>query len=203
MADSTSVLADASVSDADLERAEKFAREPFLLEGEDAAQALSEGSARRRALEAALVEIDEGREMPSVAWRREFSLLLGLERLLAQDEPHLADGTTLSAHQVDALSGTLIALTAEVQRANGNGNGNGVATPVDPAEMASSAIPGEEEIDEEVDPDEEPVDWADEEPDLDDDAQLPEQPEDPNAARRFWFEHATGSGKTVAAMGFV
>ena len=65
-------------------------------------------------------------------WRREFSLLLGLERLLAQDEPHLADGTELTAHQVDALSGTLIALTAEVQRAHSNGNGNGAVTaPVD------------------------------------------------------------------------
>ncbi len=30
-----------------------------------------------------------------------------------------------------------------------------------------------------------------------------EQPEDPNAAKRFWFEHATGAGKTVAALGFV
>ena len=27
--------------------------------------------------------------------------------------------------------------------------------------------------------------------------------DDPNAAKRFWFEHATGAGKTVAAMGFV
>ena len=35
------------------------------------------------------------------------------------------------------------------------------------------------------------------------DGQLPEQPEDPNAAKRFWFEHATGAGKTVAALGFV
>ena len=35
------------------------------------------------------------------------------------------------------------------------------------------------------------------------DVQLPEQPEDPNAAKRFWFEHATGAGKTVAALGFV
>ena len=33
--------------------------------------------------------------------------------------------------------------------------------------------------------------------------QLEEQPEDPNAAKRFWFEHATGAGKTVAALGFV
>ena len=27
--------------------------------------------------------------------------------------------------------------------------------------------------------------------------------DDPNADKRFWFEHATGAGKTVAAMGFV
>src|SRR5205807_5512222 len=50
-------------------------------------------------------------------------------------------------------------------------------------------------------PDEEPLDWDATE--LEEDFQLAEQPEDPNAARRFWFEHATGSGKTVAAMGFV
>ncbi len=36
-----------------------------------------------------------------------------------------------------------------------------------------------------------------------DEDQLEEAPEDPNAAKRFWFEHATGAGKTVAAMGFV
>ncbi len=28
-------------------------------------------------------------------------------------------------------------------------------------------------------------------------------PEDPGADRRFWFEHATGAGKTVAAVGFI
>ena len=58
-------------------------------------------------------------------------------------------------------------------------------------------------VDEEVEPDEEPLDWADEDRTLDEDVQLAEQPEDPNAARRFWFEHATGAGKTVAALGFV
>jgi superfamily II DNA or RNA helicase len=194
-------------SSADIERAKDFTREDFLHEGEDAAEALAPGTARRRALDAALAELDAGTDRPSVAWRREFSLLLGLERLLSQDEPHLADGTDLTAHQVDALSGTLIALTAEVQRGsgagsgNGSGNGNGAAV-VSPDELASSAIPGEEDIDEEVDPDEEPVDWAEEEVDVDDDA-VAEAAEDPNAARRFWFEHATGSGKTVAAMGFV
>src|SRR5207248_3357927 len=54
----------------------------------------------------------------------------------------------------------------------------------------------------EVREDEEPRDWTDDR-ELDDDVQLSDQPEDPNAARRFWFEHATGAGKTVAALGFV
>ena len=30
-----------------------------------------------------------------------------------------------------------------------------------------------------------------------------EAADDPGAARRFWFEHATGAGKTVAAVGFI
>ena len=54
-------------------------------------------------------------------WRRDYSLMLGLERLLSEEEPHLADGTLLNPHQVDALSGTLIALTSEMQAGNGNG----------------------------------------------------------------------------------
>jgi len=209
MAESIAAAAEAAPlpTSADIERVKHFTREPFVHEGEDAAEALAAGTARRRAFDTALAELEDGAEHPSVQWRRDFSLLLGLERLLSQDEPQLADGTDLTAHQVDALSGTLIALTAEVQRngAGGNGNGraggNGAAV-VAPEELASSAIPGEEEIDEEVAPDEEPLDWSDE-PELDEDVQLAEQPEDPNAARRFWFEHATGSGKTVAAMGFV
>ena len=108
-------MADASpVSGDELKRAEEFARESFVLDGEDAATALADNSARRAALDAALKEMDAGRSEPSVEWRREFSLMLGLERLLAEEEPHLADGTTLSAHQVDALSGTLIALESEL-----------------------------------------------------------------------------------------
>ncbi|HVE67823.1 MAG TPA: DEAD/DEAH box helicase family protein, partial [Solirubrobacteraceae bacterium] len=189
---------------ADIERVKEFTREDFILEGEDTADALAPGTARRRAFDAAMAELEADADHPSVAWRRDFSLLLGLERLLSQDEPHLADGTDLTAHQVDALSGTLIALTAEAQRGGpsaGNGSANGAAV-VAPEQLASSAIPGEEDLDEEVDPDEEPVDWAEDEVDVDEDAVV-EAAEDPNAARRFWFEHATGSGKTVAAMGFV
>ncbi|MGZ4253332.1 MAG: DEAD/DEAH box helicase family protein [Solirubrobacteraceae bacterium] len=226
-------------------RAELFTRERFVYEGETLEEALAPGSARRRALDAAVSELDEGAVTPSIDWRRKFSLLLGLERLLSEDEPHLADGTVLSAHQVDALSGTLTALLAEAQR-NGNGNGSAQAQELPPIAGAQDPdddddVPGatltededeeedilddeddddeDEEDDEDVDvdadededqselddraaDDEEPVDWqADSE--LDEDVELGEQPEDPNADRRFWFEHATGAGKTVAALGFV
>ncbi|HWF26086.1 MAG TPA: DEAD/DEAH box helicase family protein [Solirubrobacteraceae bacterium] len=199
-------------------RAEKFTRERFIYEGETAAEALAPGSARRRALDAALAELETGVKQPSVQWRRAFALLLGLERLLSEEEPHLVDGTVLSAHQVDALSGTLTALLAEAQRTNSNGNGSApvatvesvevieVADPIEVAETIEAADPGEEdeeeEFEEEEDADEEPQDWQDDD-EIDTDVEQGEQPEDPNAARRFWFEHATGAGKTVAALGFV
>ncbi|MGA9635330.1 MAG: DEAD/DEAH box helicase family protein, partial [Solirubrobacterales bacterium] len=204
--------AKAAPTSADIERAREFAREPFLLEGEKPKD-LAAGTPRRRALDAALAEIDEGREAPSIEWRRDFSLMLGLERLLSEDEPHLADGAELSAHQVDALSGTLAALIADVQeRVNGhgwtgNGNGNapaaakaeaasenGVESETD-AETAAEVIEEEEEATEE----EEAEDWVEE----DEEDVVEEAPDDPGADRRFWFEHATGSGKTVAAVGFI
>src|SRR5436309_2589681 len=145
---------------ADIARAERFTRERFVHEGEDPAVALAPGSARRRALDDALAELARGAERPSTEWRRTFSLLLGLERVLSEEEPRLVDGTLLSPHQVDALSGTLTALLAEAQRTgNGNGYGNGQGPLLPPA--ASSAMPGEEEFDEEVPDDEEPVDWED------------------------------------------
>src|SRR5947209_13522085 len=113
-------------SPAAIARAELFTRERFVYDGETLEEALAPGSARRRALDAAVAELDNGAKQPSIEWRRAFSLLLGLERLLSEEEPYLADGTVLSAHQVDALSGTLTALLAEAQRgSNGNGNGAG------------------------------------------------------------------------------
>jgi hypothetical protein len=201
MGDSTPLPSPAAIS-----RAEKLTRERFIFEGETVEDVLAPGSARRRALDAALAEVEAGAKQPSIEWRRQFSLLLGLERLLSEEEPHLADGTVLSAHQVDALSGTLTALLAEAQRTNGNGNGsasgNGAVTLAEPPPLASAAIPGEEEDElEDGEPEEEPQDWDEDQPD--EDIQFEEQPEDPNAARRFWFEHATGAGKTVAALGFV
>src|SRR6202161_2624799 len=100
MAEPTSVaLVAASIpSSADIARAGKFVRERFLHDGEDPAVALAPGTPRRRALDQALAELDAKAKHPSTAWRREFSLLLGLERLLSDDEPKLADGTVLSAH---------------------------------------------------------------------------------------------------------
>ncbi|HEY2201316.1 MAG TPA: DEAD/DEAH box helicase family protein, partial [Solirubrobacteraceae bacterium] len=280
MAEPTSVaLAAASIPNpAGIARAEKFVRERFLHDGEDPAIALAAGTPRRRALDQALAELSEQAKHPSTAWRREFSLLLGLERVLSEDEPKLADGTVLSAHQVDALSGTLTALLAEAMRSSENGNGRAMASPellasaaiLGPDDLAlgeersaeqdgdSSAVlelsgdqdddPDEDdpedepededdeddddlgpvqraapeedededdELEDELDPiaeeeeqepelqsdsDEEPRDWVEE---GDDEESLAEQPEDPNAAKRFWFEHATGAGKTVAALGFV
>jgi superfamily II DNA or RNA helicase len=252
-------------------RAELLTHERFVYEGETLEEALAPGSARRRALDAAVAEVDAGRKQPSIEWRRSFSLLLGLERVLSEDEPHLVDGTVLSAHQVDALSGTLTALLAEAQRSgNGTTVANGPATPSgngaagsgaaasrnataggaprngaaktgvaktggaraaaapavsrtakpssddredvdleledvdeDEDDLIDDELADEADVaeDEEIAEDEEPQDWQYE--DEQGEGQLEEQPEDPNAAKRFWFEHATGAGKTVAALGFV
>ncbi|HWB68974.1 MAG TPA: DEAD/DEAH box helicase family protein, partial [Solirubrobacterales bacterium] len=212
MAKTREVAANAAVpTGADIERAGEFAREPFLLDGEGP-EALAPGTARRRALDAALSELDGGAEEPSIEWRRNFSLLLGLERLLADEPPKLRDGAELSPHQVDALSGTLTELIAEQQAAPEeprNGNGAAEAAPaLDPpppapgGEAANGEAPEDEELEpEELAPDEEPQDWA--EPEAAEEETIEEAPEDPGAARRFWFEHATGAGKTVAAVGFI
>ncbi|MDX6718478.1 MAG: ribonuclease, partial [Solirubrobacteraceae bacterium] len=201
--------------------------------GETTEDALGTGTARRRALDAALLEIDAGAKVPSPEWRRRYSLMLGLERVLSDDEPKLADGTSLNPHQVDALSGTLTALLAEAER-NGGAPLVASAAPVlavddEPEEYDDDepeAVVDEEEDDEDDDDDEEEdlepldieIDLGDDddeddedEPDPDEDGpevaldadQLDEAPDDPTAHKRFWFEHATGAGKTVAAMGFV
>ena len=191
-----------------LDRVREFTREPILLEGETAKD-LAPGSARLRAVEAAIAELDAGRETPSPEWRRRYSLLLGLERLLSTEPVKLADDAELTEHQVDVLSGTLAALTAELEDSvaaeSANGAGGNSAGGVRSAEArgngadtANGDREGASEEDEILAPDEEPQDWEEPAEELVDEA-----PEDPGASRRFWFEHATGSGKTVAALGFV
>ncbi len=212
MANTSDVAAPAAVpSSADIERAAAFVREPFLLDGEGPG-ALAPGTARRRALDAALGELDAGAEHPSIEWRRNFSLLLGLERLLAEEPPTLRDGAELNPHQVDALSGTLAELMAQQQVGGADGvpanGGDGVPANgdgVEPDTEETAAADGEDELDEdedeELEPDEEPQDWV--ESGGEEEEVVEEAPEDPGATRRFWFEHATGAGKTVAAVGFI
>jgi ribonuclease E len=174
---------------ADALRAEAWAGEPFLREGEDAAKVLAPGTSRRRALDDALKEIEGGRRAPSSAWKVEYGLMLGLERVLAEEKPHLASGTELRRHQVDALAGMLTELIAAHER-EAELNGNGAA-----AEVAE----GEPDLEEEDEPaDESSEDVLDEE--------VEEETytgPDPGAARRYRFRHPTASGKTIAAAGFV
>jgi len=203
MANTTEVAAPAAVpSGADIDRAAEFAREPLLLDGEGP-EALAPGTARRRALDRALKEIDEGLEQPSIQWRRDFSLLLGLERLLADEPPKLRDGAELNPHQVDALSGTLTELMSEQQIAAESGSDPALEPAESPAAGKADAEEEEEEEPEELAADEEPQDWEEETPDEDEEPAEETAPDDPGAARRFWFEHATGAGKTVAAVGFI
>jgi ribonuclease E len=214
----------------DIARAERFTREAFVHAGETVEDAIGPGTARRRALDAALRELDAGAKEPSPEWRRRYSLMLGLERVLSDDEPKLADGTSLNPHQVDALSGTLTALLAEAQR-NGDAPPVASAAPVlavedededyDEPEAVSVVDVDDDDEDDSDDPEDlEPLDIeidigddedSEDEPEAEaedeiaplDEDQLDEAPDDPNAHKRFWFEHATGAGKTVAAMGFV
>ncbi len=207
MANTTDVAPPKAVAptESELERAQAFAREPILLEGETL-QDLMPGTARRRSLDDALAELEAGHSEPSTDWRRRYSLMLGLERVLEMDPPTLLDGAELNDHQVDALSGTLAALVAEIEEGppglNGNGASNGPAGTSEAGAKSENGAGSEEDLDDELEADEEPQDWADE-PSDDDEDLVSEAPEDPGASRRFWFEHATGAGKTVAAVGFV
>jgi len=184
-------------------RAEAWAGEPFLRDGEDPAQALAPGTARRRALDDALAEIEAGRARPSRPWKVRYGLMLGLERVLAEPTPRTAAGTELRRHQVDALAGMLTELIAATQRheepVNGNGNGHALAED----EQAE-----DEELEDEVTFDVSVAaageDAVDLELELDDEEPLLLSPEqDPGAVRRYRFRHPTASGKTIAAAGFV
>src|SRR6478752_5108025 len=168
-------------------RAEAWAGEPFLHEGEDPAQALAAGTARRRALDDAIAELEAGRQRPSPQWKVRYALMLGLERVLADPEPHTAAGTPLRRHQIDALAGMLTELIAAAQRGDET-NGNGHAA-------------GDELADHEPDEDEDDEPLVEGDDDTEDEGLTPEQ--DPGAIRRYRFRHPTASGKTIAAAGFV
>jgi hypothetical protein len=160
---------------ADARRAESWAGEPFLHADEVPETVLAQGTARRRALDDALAELEAGLDAPSPDWRIRYALMLGLERVLSERPPRLKSGTELRRHQIDALAGMLTELIAANQKAaDANGNGNGQAKL--------------EEVDE----------LEDEEDDfeVDGEAELPAAAEeDPGAA----LPATDGFGKTIAA----
>ena len=172
---------DALAIRADALRAEAWAGEPFLRPDEDPDVVLAPGTARRRALDDGLAELDAGRAEPSTEWKVRYALLLGLERVLSEKPPHLASGTELRRHQVDALAGMLTELIAAAQKGE-NGNGH-------------------DEPEEEDEPDDELE--LDPEAETDDDVEPLPVEADPGAVRRYRFRHPTASGKTIAASGFV
>ena len=166
-------------------RAEAWAGEPFLHPDEDPAVALAPETARRRALDDALTEIEAGEREPSYDWKIRYALMLGLERVLSQSPPKLASGTELRRHQIDALAGMLTELIAATQvgpETNGNGENGHEAEPEEDEEDLGVHL--EERADE---------------------LELPEEHhgKDPGASRRYRFRHPTASGKTIAAAGFV
>jgi ribonuclease E len=168
-------------------RAEAWAGEPFIRPDEDAAVVLAPGSAFRYALDAALAEMEAGLRAPSPEWKVRYALMLGLDRVLWEKPPHLASGTELRRHQVDALTGMLTELIAANQKhENGNGGSNGAVA-----------------VEEVIEDDEEDEDFGTaEEPEEEEELELAPA-EDPGASRRYRFRHPTASGKTIAAAGFV
>src|SRR5207245_2891006 len=136
---------------ADALRAEAWAGEPFLREGEDPARVLAPGTSRRRALDDALAEIEARQRAPSSGWKVEYGLMLGLERVLAEERPHLASGTELRRHQVDALAGMLTELIASHEKeAAPNGNG-AVAVVTEEEEDEPDEDSTEDDLDDEAD----------------------------------------------------
>jgi ribonuclease E len=166
-------------------QAEAWAGEPFLHPDEDPAVALAPDTARRRALDDALAEIEAGAREPSYEWKIRYALMLGLERVLSKSPPRLESGTELRRHQIDALAGMLTELIAATQ-VEPELNGNGAAPEVAEAEA--------EDEDEGVHLEERA-----------EELELPREHvgKDPGASRRYRFRHPTASGKTIAAAGFV
>jgi ribonuclease E len=163
--------------------AEAWAGEPFLHPDEDPVVALAPDTARRRALDDALAEIEGGAREPSYEWKIRYALMLGLERVLSQSPPRLESGTELRRHQIDALAGMLTELIAATQ-VEPELNGNGAAVEEAEVEDEDEGVHLEERAEE---------------------LELPPEHvgKDPGAGRRYRFRHPTASGKTIAAAGFV
>jgi superfamily II DNA or RNA helicase len=131
----------------------------------------------------AVEEMAQGLASPSPEYRRRYALPLGLQRMLAEDEPHLQSGLALRPHQVDALAGMLAALVGDFERAD---EGDG-ADEADEAEARvadeSTAVVGESEDDDDEDP-------ADEDDDEDEEDEDDEDEDDEERVPAPRVEHA-------------
>ncbi|MGI9116576.1 MAG: helicase-related protein [Gaiellales bacterium] len=214
-----------------LDDVERWIGERIVAEGE--AVELRVGSLWAGAYLEAVEEMGQGLPGPSPEYRRRYALPLGLERMLGEDEPHLASGLALRPHQVDALAGMLAAVIGDYERTEADDEAEADdAAPrlADESQAVVGEAEGEESEDDEelvfedddedeaveLPPlvDEEPVarvvlahaEQDDEEDDEDEEEDEPtgeHEGADPGAVRRYRFKHPTASGKTVAAAAFV
>jgi ribonuclease E len=143
--------------------------EPLLYDGDDPALTLAPGTARRRALDAGREEMESGLAAPSPAWRFRFSLMLGLERVLAAEQPALRNGLTLRPHQVDALAGMLAALTSSEEREAELDEADGDEDELDAAEELLDEADGAGEADADDEDEDEDESDEDDEDELEDD----------------------------------
>ena len=200
MAETTPVAEPATLpSIEEIERASAFAREPFLTEGEDAATALAPGTPRRRALDAALVELEAGREGPVAA-------LAPPVVAAARPRPPALPGRAEARRRHRALRppgrralghADRAARRSPEERRRGRAARRGAGRCSHRSSDASARTTTTRTTTTR------PQDWDERTPDEAEAEDVAEAPEDPNAGKRFWFEHATGAGKTVAAVGFV
>ena len=213
-----------------IERAEAFTRERFVHDGEDAATALAPGSARRRALDAALAELDRGATGAlhavaaplRAAARPRAPALPGHADARRRHDAQPAPGRRAVRHahraarrgperpRRDARRG-LRARPRSWPSTRSRRTRSPDDADDDDLELDLDLDLDEEEEDEIAEAAGEPLGEDDLPSDEDDDAEEDDvdddvaegAADDPNAHKRFWFEHATGAGKTVAAMGFV
>ena len=168
-------------------RAEAWAGEPFLHADEDPAVVLAPETARRRALDDALAEIEAGAREPSYEWKVRYGLMLGLERVLSQ-KPAAARLRHRAAPPPDRRA------RRDADRADRRDPGRGGAerqrqrrrerprggSPRRTRRTSASTSRSRATS-----------------------SSLPEEHhgKDPGAVRRYRFRHPTASGKTIAAAG--
>ena len=150
----------------------------------------------------AVDEMQSGLAKPSPTYRLRYALPLGLQRMLADDEPHLQSGLALRPHQVDALAGMLAALIGDHERSEQDESDQVDESTPRLADESTAVVGDEDDGDDTDEGDGEDEDDGDDNDGDDGEAEVV-PPDDPGEVRRYRFKHPTASGKTVAAAGFI